>query len=185
MNTLVSDLNDLSKIEVGRLRMDFKAIAVPDVIESAVRSTRRQIEEKKQTLQVELPGDLPAAWADQTRLEQVLVNLVSNAHKYTPAGGQIVVSAERCANQWDSGGAPEVIHIWVKDNGIGISEEDQKKIFMKFFRSEDPKSREAPGTGLGLNITRSLVEMQGGRIWFESTFRKGTTFHFSVPVSAS
>ena len=75
--------------------------------------------------------------------------------------------------------------MWVKDNGIGISEEDQKKIFQKFFRSEDPKTREAPGTGLGLNITRSLVEMQGGRIWFESEFRKGTTFHFTVPVSAS
>lgn len=184
MNTLVSDLNDLSKIEVGRLRLDFKAIALPDVIESTVRSTRRQIDEKKQALNVVIPEGLPAAWADRTRMEQILVNLVSNAHKYTPAGGEIVVSAERCANQWDPTGAPEVIHLAVKDNGLGISEEDQKKIFQKFFRSEDPKSREAPGTGLGLNITRSLVEMQGGRIWFESEFRKGTTFHFTVPVSA-
>ncbi len=184
MNTLVSDLNDLSKIEVGRLRMDFKAISVPEVIESAVRSTRRQVDEKKQTLTVELPENLPTAWADRTRLEQVLVNLVSNAHKYTPSGGQITISAERCANQWDPNGAPEVIHVAVKDNGLGISEEDQKKIFQKFFRSEDPKTREAPGTGLGLNITRSLVEMQGGRIWFESQFRVGTTFHFTIPVSA-
>lgn len=184
MNTLVSDLNDLSKIEVGRLRLDFKAISVPEVIESVVRSTRRQIDEKKQELTLQLPADLPAAWADRTRFEQVLVNLVSNAHKYTPAEGKIVVSAERCANRWDAQGAAEVIHVSVADNGIGISEEDQKKIFQKFFRSEDPKSREAPGTGLGLNITRSLVEMQGGKIWFESEFRKGTTFHFTVPVSA-
>ena len=85
---------------------------------------------------------------------------------------------------WDPSGAPEVLHIWVKDTGIGISEEDQKKIFQKFFRSEDPKTREAPGTGLGLNITKSLVEMQGGQIWFESEFRKGTTFHFTVPIAA-
>jgi len=71
----------------------------------------------------------------------------------------------------------------VKDNGIGISLEDQKKIFQKFFRSEDSKARESPGTGLGLNITRSLIEMMGGRVWFESEFRQGTTFHFTVPVA--
>jgi len=184
MNTLVSDLNDLSKIEVGRLRLDFKAISVAEVVDSVVRSTRRQIEEKKQELTLDVPATLPPAWADRTRFEQVLVNLISNAHKYTPAGGHIHVAAEQCPNRWDEQGAPQVIHIWVKDDGIGISEEDQKKIFQKFFRSEDPKTREAPGTGLGLNITRSLVEMQGGKIWFESEFRKGTTFHFTVPVSA-
>ena len=117
MNTLVSDLNDLSKIEVGRLRLDYKAIDVPEVIESVVRSTRRQIDEKKQALDIKTPADLPPAWADRTRLEQVLVNLVSNAHKYTPAGGQIVVAAECCPNQWDPAGAPEVIHVWVSDNG--------------------------------------------------------------------
>jgi signal transduction histidine kinase len=77
----------------------------------------------------------------------------------------------------------QVVHLWVKDNGIGISTEDQAKIFQRFFRSDDSKAREAPGTGLGLNITKSLVEMQGGRIWFESEYRKGTTFHFTIPVS--
>ena len=81
------------------------------------------------------------------------------------------------------GGAKQVAHLWVQDNGIGISFEDQARIFQRFFRSEDTKAREAPGTGLGLNITKSLVEMQGGRIWFNSEFRKGTTFHFTVPIS--
>ena len=81
-------------------------------------------------------------------------------------------------------GGPEVLHIAVRDTGIGISEEDQAKIFQKFFRSEDPKTREVPGTGLGLNITKSLVEMQGGKIWFESVYRQGTTFHFTIPISA-
>jgi len=185
MNTLVSDLNDMSKIEVGRLRLDFKAIPLAEVVDSVVRSTKRQIDEKQQKLIVELPSNLPQAWADRTRLEQVMVNLVSNAHKYTPASGQIWVSAVYAENEWDPDGAPDVLHIWVKDNGLGISEEDQKKIFQKFFRSEDPKSREAPGTGLGLNITRSLVEMQGGRIWFESKFREGTTFHSTIPIAVA
>jgi signal transduction histidine kinase len=183
MNTLVSDLNDMSKIEVGRLRLDFKSLRLADSVETVVRSTRKQIEEKQQTLTLALPDDLPPMWADRVRLEQVLVNLVSNAHKYTPASGSLEVAAERCANIWDPNGAAEVVHIWVKDDGIGIAEEDQKKIFQKFFRSDDPKTREVTGTGLGLNITRSLVEMQGGRIWFESEFRKGTIFHFTVPVS--
>jgi signal transduction histidine kinase/putative methionine-R-sulfoxide reductase with GAF domain len=183
MNTLVSDLNDMSKIEVGRLRLDFKSFTLKEVIDSVIRSTRKQIEEKQQTLVLNIPEDLAPVWADRMRVEQVMVNLVSNAHKYTPASGTVEVAAEHCANQWDPSGAANVIHIWVKDNGIGISEEDQKKIFQKFFRSEDQKTREVPGTGLGLNITRSLVEMQGGRIWFESEFRKGTTFHFTVPVS--
>jgi len=114
---------------------------------------------------------------------QVLTNLVSNAHKYTPEGGEVVVGAEETPNQWDPEGARQVVHLWVKDNGIGISIEDQAKIFQRFFRSEDSKAREAPGTGLGLNITKSLVEMHGGRIWFESEYRKGTTFHFTVPVA--
>lgn len=183
MNTLISDLNDVSKIEAGRLRLDFKALPLSSAIEEIVRSTRRQIEEKSQQLNIHIPADLPNLWADRTRLAQVLVNLVSNANKYTPQSGVIEVAAEVCQNQWDPTGSPQVVHVWVKDSGIGISQEDQKKIFQKFFRSEDPKTREVPGTGLGLNITRSLVEMQGGKIWFESEFRQGTTFHFTIPVA--
>jgi signal transduction histidine kinase len=153
------------------------------VVEEVMRSTRRQIEDKKQSVDMRLPAEMSAVWADPVRVGQVLTNLVSNAHKYTPEGGTIVVGAEAAANQWDPEGVKQVVHLWVKDNGIGISIEDQAKIFQKFFRSEDSKAREAPGTGLGLNITKSLVEMQGGRIWFESEFRHGTTFHFTVPIA--
>ncbi|MCL4823258.1 MAG: GAF domain-containing sensor histidine kinase, partial [Anaerolineales bacterium] len=183
MSTLVSDLNDNSKIEAGRLRLDFRAVDAAEVVDEIVRSTRRQIEDKKQTITVNLPAGLPPVWADRTRIGQVLTNLVSNAHKYTPEEGRIVISGELTSNQWDPEGAASVIHLWVRDSGIGISAEDQVKIFQKFFRSEDQKAREAPGTGLGLNITKNLVEMQGGRIWFESEFRKGTTFHFTIPVA--
>jgi len=183
MSALVSDLNDNAKIEAGQLRLDYKPVNVDDVVDEVIRSTKRQVEEKKQFIELNVPTKLPNVWADQTRVGQVLTNLVSNAHKYTPEGGKILVGAEVTPNQWDPGGAKEVVHLWVKDNGIGISMEDQAKIFQKFFRSDDSKAREAPGTGLGLNITKSLVEMQGGRIWFDSEFRHGTTFHFTVPTA--
>jgi len=183
MSALVSDLNDNAKIEVGLLRLDYKPVDVPDIIDEVVRSTRRQVEDKRQDVELELPSPLPQVWADRLRVGQVLTNLVSNAHKYTPEGGKILVGAEATKNQWDPEGARQVVHLWVRDNGIGIGIDDQTKIFQKFFRSDDSKAREAPGTGLGLNITKSLVEMQGGRIWFDSEFRKGTTFHFTVPVA--
>jgi signal transduction histidine kinase len=183
MSALVSDLNDNAKIEAGQLRLDYKPVSVDDVVDEVIRSTKRQVEEKKQLIELQVPPKLPNVWADQIRVGQVLTNLVSNAHKYTPEGGKILVGAEVTPNQWDPGGAKEVVHLWVKDDGIGISIDDQAKIFQKFFRSDDSKAREAPGTGLGLNITKSLVEMQGGRIWFDSEFRQGTTFHFTVPTA--
>jgi signal transduction histidine kinase len=183
MSTLVSDLNDNSKIEAGKLRLDFKSVELAEVVEEIVRSANRQIEEKKQKVGLELAEQLPPIWADRTRLGQVLTNLVSNANKYTSEGGSLVIGAEPSPNHWDPAGAGQVVHVWVRDSGIGISPEDQERIFEKFFRSEDPKAREVPGAGLGLNITRSLVEMQGGLIWFESQHRQGTTFHFTVPVA--
>ena len=183
MSALVSDLNDNAKIEANRLRLDFKPVEVADVVDEVMRSTKRQIDDKRQTVDLQLTPFMPLVWADRLRVVQVLTNLISNAHKYTPESGKILVGAEATNNQWDPEGAKRVVHLWVKDNGIGISIEDQSKIFQRFFRSEDSKAREAPGTGLGLNITKSLVEMQGGRIWFESEFRGGTTFHFTIPVA--
>jgi signal transduction histidine kinase len=183
MSTLVSDLNDNAKIEAGRLRFEYKATSAADLVDDVVRTMKRQIEDKKQILELAIPENLPPMWADRIRVGQVLTNLLSNAYKYTPESGTLEVGVEESENHWDSDGAPRVIHLWVKDNGIGLTVEDQQKLFQKFFRSDDPKAREAPGTGLGLNITKSLVEMQGGRIWFESEYRKGTTFHFTVPVA--
>jgi signal transduction histidine kinase len=183
MSTLVSDLNDNSKIEAGRLRLEYKATSAPDLVDEVVRSIKRQVEDKKQILEVVTPERISPMWADRIRVAQVLTNLVSNSYKYTPEGGSVQVGIEEVENEWDPAGASRVIHFWVKDNGIGLTPEDQQKMFQKFFRSEDPKAREAPGTGLGLNITKSLVEMQGGNIWFESEYRKGTNFHFTIPVA--
>ncbi len=183
MSTLVSDLADVSRIEAGRLRLDFKAINVNENIEEVIRSLRRQVDEKQQLLLQEVPDFLPQVWGDRIRLNQVLTNLLNNAIKYTPANGKVIIGAESSQNRWNSSGPPNVVHIWIKDNGIGITAEDQARIFQKFFRSDDPKARESPGTGLGLNITKSLIEMQGGQIWFESEFRMGTVFHFTIPVA--
>jgi signal transduction histidine kinase len=183
MATLVSDLTDVSRIEAGRLFLEFKAVNIPELIDEVVRSNRRLIDEKEQNLSIQIPEGLPKVWADRNRLIQIITNLVSNASKYTQRDGNIDIKVEIASNQWDSEGAKMVVHTEVKDNGAGISIEDQQKIFQKFFRSEDPKVREAPGTGLGLNITKSLVEMQGGRIWFESMPGEGTSFHFTVPIA--
>lgn len=186
MAALVTDLADISRIEAQQLRLDFQQVDMRDVIDEVVRSLQQQIEVKEQRLTLEVPEHLPPVWGDRMRLVQVLTNLVSNAHKYTPSGGSITIRAEHTPNVWDEEGPPEVVHIAVADTGLGIHPDEQPRIFQRFFRSEaDKEAREAPGTGLGLYITKTLVEMQGGRIWFESEYRKGTTFHFTVPVATA
>jgi signal transduction histidine kinase len=173
----------VARIEAGRLRLSFQAVSLPEAVQEVVRSVQAQANEKKQVLHLNVPSDLPAVWADRGRLIQILVNLVSNAIKYSPAEAQVFIDAEGSENLWDSEGASMVVHLSVRDTGYGIAPEDQKKIFQKFFRSDDQEVRNVTGTGLGLNITRYLVEMQGGKIWFESEFRQGTTFHFTVPIA--
>ncbi len=183
MDKLVSDLSDISKIEAGQLRLEYEATSAAEALEEVVRSMQGQIEDKAQTLHVQVPAGLAPVWADHNRLVQIVLNLLSNAHKYTPPGGEIWVTAEQTDNRWDPEGPSPVIHVTVRDTGIGINAEDQGNMFQKFFRSEDDLAREVPGTGLGLNITKTLVERQGGQIWFESEYRKGTAFHFTVPLA--
>lgn len=182
MAALASDLADISRIEAGQLQLEMEAVSLAEVISEVVRSTRLRIKQKSQTLLLQVSDDLPKVWGDHIRLAQVITNLVSNAHKFTPKGGRIVIRAVRAANQWDPQGAPEVVHIAVEDNGIGIKAEELGKLFQKFSRVGDRDTRKIPGTGLGLSISKNLVEMQGGRIWCESEFGRGSTFHFTMPV---
>ncbi len=184
MNTIVTDLNDLTKIQVGNMRLDPKVVQVPEVLDEVMRSIHRQVEDKHQQMLVSLPTDLPAVWADPVRLSQILTNLVSNAHKYTLENASFTIGAERYTPQDGPMAGAKFVHLWVRDEGIGISEEDQKKIFQQYFRTDNAKEV-ASGTGLGLSITRSLIEMQGGRIWFDSILNQGTTFHFTLPVAES
>lgn len=182
MGTLVSDLQDISRIEAGQLQLKFSSESLDVMVKEVASSLKKQIEEKEQILDISLPEGLASIWCDNTRTIQVLTNLVSNAHKYSPAGGRIEVRAEYDPDQLDHEGNDQVIRVSVKDNGIGISQEDQKKLFQQFFRSEDKRVRETTGTGLGLSITKRLVEMQGGMLWFESELERGTTFSFTIPT---
>lgn len=173
MATLVSDLTEISRIESGNLRIEPRAVPVWDVIDEVVTLTKTQITEKNQTITVDIPEQLPKSWCDRGRFAQVVTNLISNANKYSPEGAHIVVQALRVDG---------MIQLKVQDNGYGMTPEDQALLFNKFFRSGDEKAREAPGTGLGMSITKNLIELQGGRIWFESEYRKGTTVYFTLPV---
>jgi signal transduction histidine kinase len=178
MTTIVSDLNDITRIETGRLRLDLRPFPILRVVEEVVRNTRRLFESRKQAMRQEVEADLPEVHADENRTAQVLLNLLSNAHKYTPENGQIVLRIGRNPAE------PDELQLSVQDSGIGISAADQRRLFQKFFRSDDPLARDmAPGTGLGLSIVKNLVELQGGRIWVESEFRRGSTFSFTLPIA--
>jgi signal transduction histidine kinase len=182
MATLVSDLADISRIEAGRLHLDFAPVVMREVVDEVVRSTQALADEKDHHIKIDMPDELPQVWGDRNRLAQILTNLASNAIKYTLEGGDITIRARHGENTWDPEGAAQVLHLQVVDSGIGIKEEDQGKIFQQYFRTDEGKDT-ASGTGLGLNITRYLVEMQGGKIWFESEFGKGTTFQFTIPLA--
>jgi signal transduction histidine kinase len=182
MGTLVSDLQDISRIEAGQLLLKFSKESLEDIINEVVSSLKKQVDEKRQHLVINLPENLPLIWCDKIRIIQVLTNLVSNAHKYTPAEGRIEIRSESVQDQGDGEGVNQLICVTVKDSGIGISQEDQKKLFQQFFRSEDKRVRETTGTGLGLSITKKLVEMQGGKLWFDSQLGQGSTFHFTIPT---
>lgn len=180
MDRLVADLLDVSRIEANRLHLEMGPVSLNEVIQVVVKSAETQIEAKHLSLKVELPASLPPVWGDQGRLVQVVTNLVSNAYKYTPDGGQIRIIANGLLDS-----SPRCLTVSVSDTGVGISPEDQTGLFTKFFRASDPRVRDVPGTGLGLSITKSLVEMHGGEIWFQSELDKGTTFTFTLPIAQS
>jgi signal transduction histidine kinase len=182
MDRLVADLLDVSRIEAGRLRLEMGQIDLHEVIDTVLQSVRAQIEAKDLTLQLDVPSNLPSAWGDKGRLIQVLTNLVSNAYKYTPNGGQIFITI--VDGQVHAGHAG-FLTISVRDTGVGISPEDQQKLFTKFFRADDPRVRDVPGTGLGLSITKSLIEMHGGQLCFESEPELGSTFTFTLPIKSA
>jgi signal transduction histidine kinase len=173
MQLLVSDLQDIAQIETGHLSLELKAINLIDTIKEALRTTKGQIEARSQQLIVQLPDSLPLVQADKTRLTQILINLLSNSYKYTPKGGKIRVQA------WHQQG---VVYCAVSDTGIGLSPEEQAKLFRKFFRSENPTVQKTFGTGLGLCIVKHLVELQGGQVMVQSKPGQGSTFAFTVPV---
>lgn len=173
MATLISDLSDVSRIERGILKLEPVLVPLHGYVDETINRLRPKIEEKEQKINNKVPHTLPRVFADPNRLVQVLTNLISNAWKYTPEGGVITVQAVRNNN---------MILVEVIDTGIGISSEDQMKLFTQFFRAESPEVREQTGWGLGLNVTKRLVEFMGGNIGMDSKLQAGSTFWFTLPI---
>lgn len=176
MVALVNDLLDISRIESGRMRLELQTVLIPEVVAQVVGTLQGRAQNKGLTLEVQVPRDLPPVWGDVNRVAQILTNLISNAIQYTPPGGKVTISAHPNG---------DMMEISVADTGIGISKENQQKIFDRFFRADDPLVQETPGTGLGLPITASLVQMHGGQIWVESELGEGSTFTFTLPLATS
>jgi signal transduction histidine kinase len=171
---LIDDLLDLSRIESGKVELQITAMGIVAVITEVVGLLRPQIEAKGQQLRFDPTQTLPAVAGDAERIRQILINLLSNAHKYTPQGGQIWLTA-RAEDGW--------VRIDVRDNGIGLSPDEQAHLFDRFFRARQPGTQSVEGTGLGLPITRLLVESHGGRITVTSAPGAGSTFSFTLPVA--
>lgn len=170
---LINDLLDLSRIEAGRVDLHRRSLDLARLILDVAGSLRLLIDAKRQRLRLDLGDALPAVWADADRVTQILTNLISNAHKYTPVEGSIVVAARR-----DDG----FVRVDVSDSGIGLSPEERAQLFTKYFRAHDRSPEAGGGTGLGLVITRSLIELHGGRITVSSAPGQGSTFSFSLPA---
>ncbi len=171
LTQMVTELLELSRIESGRLALVRKPVAACQLLDSASRRMKLQTERAGIHLRVECDDDLPQVEIDLQRLEQVLVNLIHNAVKFTREGGEIVLLAEA---------GNDFVRFAVRDTGIGIPADDVPRIFERFYRVD--KSRTGSGTGLGLSIAKHIVEAHGGKIWVESLEGQGSTFFFSMPV---
>lgn len=170
LSRLVEDLRLLSLMDAGSLPLQPEPVSIGEALRNAAQQVGASAGEKGLSMECQVTPDLPPARADPDRLQQVLLNLLHNAIRHTPAGGRIVLSAR-----------PEgaYLHLQVADTGEGIPAQDLPYIFDRFYRSGASRSRE--GSGLGLSIARGLVEAMGGRIWAESTLGRGTTIHFTLP----
>lgn len=173
LERLVNDLQELSKAEAGYLAINLQPINIRPLLTSLVQRFSDQLIDESPILLLDCPPQLPLVWADIDRTEQILVNLLGNALLYT-ISGSITLSA------WTE---PGKLWIAVTDTGIGIAPEHLPHIFERFYRADRSRSRHSGGTGIGLAISRRLVELQGGEILVESEFSKGSTFKFFLPLA--
>lgn len=186
LQRLVNDLQELSRVEAGEFELNRRPLTIGDLIQQTADRLCPQFEEKEVALKVELPDGLPPVLADEDRLNQVLLNLVGNALQYTPGGGTVTITAKTPASirlpNGQTAANPQLI-VNIQDNGLGIGPEHLPHLFTRFYRVDKSRSRAGGGSGIGLTITRHLVEAHGGHIWAESEGDgQGSTFSFSLPV---
>ncbi len=170
--SLINSILDMSKIEAGKMELAIEELALPPVLDAVVDTTKALIKDRPVELHIMVPEHLPTVLADAQRVRQVLLNLMSNAAKFTDRG-RITLAAEV---------GPEFVTLSVADTGIGIDPDARRRLFIPFQQVDGSTTRRAGGTGLGLAISRSFVEMQGGEIWVESEPGQGTTFSFTLPI---
>jgi PAS domain S-box-containing protein len=187
LSTLINDILDLTKIESGRLSLKADTYLVEEIFSMIEDSMRLLLQEKQQTLTVEIAPDLPEIWVDFERITQILVNLLGNASKYSDSGKHIRLQAKLAQTQADM---PKTVPIGitypaflfaVADEGMGIELKDQPHVFQRFYRTDEVSRRQIQGSGLGLTIVKSFVELHGGKIWLESELKVGTTIYFTIP----
>jgi signal transduction histidine kinase len=173
---LINDLLDLSKIESGKTEMKSSRVSMGGLVHEVVETLRPVAAEKAIALEATAPEPSIMVWADRDKVNQVLINLIGNAIKFTPHQGSVTVSASRNGN--------ERVQVSVADTGPGVPPDEKEKIFDKFYQIADPEGVKPKGTGLGLAICKALVELHGGRIWVETEPNCGSTFFFTLPASA-
>ena len=170
---LVNDLLDISRIESGKMELLRKPVSLEQLCCNLAKSFEPLFVAKKQHLTLQFTEPTPIVLADEQRLQQIINNLLSNASKYTLQGGSIRLWTRR---------EEDMIRVGIEDTGVGITEEEQGALFTKFYRVKNRLTENVSGTGLGLTITRSLIELHGGKIQVESTPGEGSTFSFTLPL---
>ena len=173
---ITNNLLDLARIELGRVDLLLQPLELDRLIWAVVREFQPRLDAAGQQVDVRVDPGLPLALCDETRAGQILRNILSNAHKYTLPNGQIGIHLG-----WSD--RPFELLVTISDTGVGIPEDDQPKLFSRFFRARNVAQTGVAGTGLGLHITRLLVELYGGRVWFESRVHQGTKFYITFPVA--
>ena len=173
---IASSLLDVARIEAGRVDLVLQPTNLPALVRRAAAEFETELTASRQCLTLHHAPELPPALCDATRTAQIVGNLLSNAIKYTPQEGHIRIAVDSAAEEG-------FLQVSVADDGVGIAPEDQDKLFRRFFRAASATQTGASGAGLGLYITRSLVELHGGRIWLESKSGKGSTFYVTLPIA--
>jgi signal transduction histidine kinase len=173
MNRLIGDLLDVSLIEAGQLSIERARLSTGQLVADSLETQQPLASAAALEMGFDLARELPDVWGDQARLLQVLENLVGNAIKFTPPGGRITLGAGARAGE---------VLFWVADTGGGISPDELPHVFDRFWQARKDARK---GAGLGLAITRGIVEAHGGRIWVESTLDRGSIFFFTIPQAAS